>query len=332
MSAPLADAYGRVHTYVRVSVTDRCNYRCVYCMPEEGMSWLPRKELLTYEEIARVVGVLARAGVTRVRLTGGEPTVRRDIVELVRAVASVPGIHDVALTTNGHTLASMAVPLREAGLRRVNVSLDSLDAGRFADLTRGGSLTRVLAGIEAARAAGLLPIKINMVVMAGKNDDEVVDVARHFAAHAEDTVVRFIEYMPFGERWHGNTAAAVLRERLADAFGGLSPVEGSVNGAGPACYWRVGPGPGALTVGFISPITEHFCATCNRLRLLADGHLRTCLAHEDTPSLREALRAGESDDALEARIRAIVLGKPEGHTAHLPDGRAFEGVMTGIGG
>lgn len=322
----LLDRFGRQHTYLRVSVTDRCNYRCVYCLPEEGLDWLPRAEVLRYEEIARLVGVFARMGVRGVRLTGGEPTVRRDIGELVAAIAAVPGIEDLAMTTNAHALAQNAAQLAASGLRRVNVSLDSLDAARFARITRGGKLAAVLAGIDAARAAGLLPVKINMVVMKGVNEDEIVPMARYFLPFAADVVLRFIEYMPFEGRWHENVSAAQMRARLEE----LAPVLpcGERLGAGPAKYWTVG----GLRVGFIAPLTEHFCASCNRLRLLADGHLRTCLAHEDTPSLRDELRRGASDAELEGLIRRIVLGKPAGHAAETEGDRFFEGVMTGIGG
>ncbi len=326
---PLLDSWGRLHRYLRVSVTDRCNYRCVYCLPEEGQSWMPRAELLSYEEIARLVGAMVPMGVRHVRLTGGEPTVRRDIVRLVGALAAIDGVDDLSMTTNGHTLRALARPLAEAGLRRVNVSLDSLDPRRFARITRGGSLARVLEGIAAARAAGLTPVKVNVVVMAGENDDEVVDIARAFAPDADTTVVRFIEYMPFEARWHRTASAAGMRERLAEAFGPLEAAELPVGG-GPAKYARL-PGSG-LRVGFIAPLTEHFCARCNRLRLLADGHLRTCLAHEDTPNLRDAVRAGVGVEALQALILDIVRGKPPGHEAAVEGGRAFEGVMTAIGG
>ncbi len=322
----LLDRFGRQHTYVRVSVTDRCNYRCVYCMPAEGMSWIPRADVLSFEEIARIVGVMASMGVRRVRLTGGEPTVRRDIVALVRALAAIPGIDDIAMTTNGQALGALASPLAQAGLTRVNVSIDSLDPGRFSRITRGGDLAAVLAGIAAARAAGLLPIKLNVVVMAGENDDEIVSIARAFQPHAADTIVRYIEYMPFEGRWHQNVSAAEMRRRLAE----IGPVLPSAErgGGGPAKYWTVG----GLRVGFIAPLTEHFCATCNRLRLQADGHLRTCLGYEDTPSLRDLVRSGGSDADLRGAIQAIVLGKPAGHAAETEGGRNFEGVMTAIGG
>lgn len=322
----LLDRFGRQHTYLRVSVTDRCNYRCVYCLPKEGMSWLPRAELLTYEEIARLVQVFAVMGVRRVRLTGGEPTVRRDILELVREIAAVPGIEDLSLTTNGATLAKTAGLLAGAGLTRVNVSVDTLDPARFTRITRGGDLAQVLDGIDAARAAGLTPIKINMVVMAGDNDDEVVSLARWCLPHAADTVLRYIEYMPFEGRWHGSVPAAAIRARLGE-LGPVEPFDEPLGG-GPARYWTVA----GLRVGFIAPLTEHFCATCNRLRLLADGHLRTCLAHEDTPSLRDLVRGGATDEELTTAIRAMVSGKPAGHEAETEGGRFFEGVMTGIGG
>lgn len=330
----LLDRFGRMHTYVRVSVTDRCNYRCVYCLPEEGMHLLPRAELLSFEEIARVVRVLARAGVRRVRLTGGEPTVRRDLLALVRALSAIPGIEDLSMTTNGHTLAALARPLREAGLHRVNVSLDTLDPAAFARITRGGDLARVLAGIDAARAAGLTPVKVNAVVMAGDNEDAIEALARTFLPHAADTVLRFIEVMPFDATAHRCVPAATVRARLAALAPLVDEVAHATPGGGPARHALWGdPAEGPpLRVGFISPLTEHFCARCNRLRLLADGHLRTCLAHEDTPSLRALLREGADDDALDAAIRAIVRGKPAGHEAQAQGGRAFEGVMTGIGG
>lgn len=325
-AAALVDRFGRQHTYVRVSVTDRCNFRCVYCLPEEGLSWIPRKELLSYEELVRIVRVMATMGVRRVRLTGGEPTVRRDLGDLVQALAAIPGIEDLSLTTNGHLLAPIAGELARRGLHRVNISIDSLDPVRFARLTRGGQLAPVLAAIEAARAAGLTPIKLNVVVIGGENDDEVVDLARWATPHAGDTILRFIEYMPFEARWHTSVSAAELRGRLSV----LGPVEPVVErlGGGPAKYWRIGP----LTVGFIAPLTEHFCATCNRLRLGADGQLRTCLAHEDNPNLRDLVRGGAGDEELARVLRAIVAQKPPGHAAETEGGRPFEGTMTRIGG
>ena len=329
MAAPLLDRFGRVHRYLRVSVTDRCNYRCVYCMPAEGLSWMPRSDLLRYEEIGRLVGVFAKLGVDKVRLTGGEPTVRSDIEALVAAIAAQPGIRDVAMTTNGHTLRKLAPRLAAAGLSRVNVSIDSLRPERFAEMTRGGELSRVLSGIDAAVAAGLRPVKLNAVVIGGQNDDEIIDLVRYAGERAPAVALRFIEYMPFGERWHQSVPSAELRRRIGEQLE-LRPLPGPAGNAGPARTFRVVES--GLELGFISPLSEHFCAGCNRLRLQNDGHLRTCLAHEDTPSLRDLLRQGADDDALEQAIRAMVMAKPEGHAALITGGVPFEGVMTRIGG
>lgn len=331
---PLTDSLGRTHTYLRVSVTDRCNYRCTYCMPTEGMSWMPRSSLLTYEEVGRLVSVFAEAGVERVRITGGEPLIRKDIDRLVGAVARTPGIRDVAMTTNAHLLAPIAQRLVDAGLSRINVSLDSLQPERFRALTRGGDLQRVLEGIMAARSVGLGPIKLNAVVLRGENEDEVEHLVEYFSAWADDTELRFIEYMPFQARWHRCVPASELRERLSKRWT-LTPLRtvsgsGPGTGGGPARTWRIAET--GLTVGFISPLTEHFCATCNRLRLMADGHLRTCLAHEDTPSLRDLIRGGADQAQLDRAIRAMVLGKPWGHTCEEDGGTVFEGVMTSVGG
>jgi cyclic pyranopterin phosphate synthase len=326
---PLLDRFGRQHTYLRVSVTDRCNFRCVYCMPAEGLSWMPKAELLTYEEIGRLAGVFAALGVQKLRLTGGEPTVRADIEALVRAIAAHRGLRDLAMTTNGHNLERLAPRLAAAGLTRVNVSIDSLDPARFARLTRGGELARVLRGIEAARAAGLLPIKLNAVIIGGENDDEVLDLVEYARERAPEVELRFIEYMPFDARWHQSVPSATLRQRISARYP-LRPLPREGAAPGPARSYLV-EGT-ALRVGFISALSEHFCATCNRLRLQSDGHLRTCLAHDDTPSLRDLLRAGADDLSLAEAVRAMVMQKPEGHEAQRQGGVPFEGVMTRIGG
>jgi cyclic pyranopterin phosphate synthase len=329
ISGPLVDRYGRAHSYLRVSVTDRCNYRCVYCLPAEGLEWMPKEHLLTFEELARVVSVFVRMGVTQVRLTGGEPTVRRDVEKLVAMLGRIEGLVDLSLTTNGHRFAKWAHGLAAAGLDRVNVSLDTLDPDQFRRITRGGSLSRVLAAIDVARAAGLTPIKVNAVIVAGENEDQVPRMVEHFSPHASDTIVRFIEYMPFGDDPRRNVAAAVLRDRLSERYT-LVPTDRRA-GAGPAVNWRIEET--GLVVGFISAISDHFCESCNRLRLMADGHLRTCLSRDDTPSLRDLVRDGLGDDDLERAIREMVWQKVPGHEAHLEDGfRQFEGVMTRIGG
>jgi len=326
---PLEDSYGRIHTYLRVSVTDRCNYRCVYCMPEDGLNWVPRNELLTYEEIARIVAIMADMGVSKVRITGGEPTVRSDIIALIEAIGAVDGIEDIAMTTNGHTLAALGPRLAQAGLSRINVSIDSLRTERFSSLTRGGNLDRVLQGIEVARELGLTPIKLNVVLMEGENDDELFDFVEFFAPHASDTELRFIEYMPFEQRRFATVATETLRVRLRERYTvDAAPSRQTTDGPAQNIYLR----ESGLKVGFISPLSEHFCASCNRLRLMADGHLRTCLAHDDTPSLRDLVRRGLSDAELEQSIRRMVLGKPVGHDCQIDGGTLFEGVMTAIGG
>ena len=328
VSGALVDRFGRRHTYLRVSVTDRCNYRCTYCMPAEGLDWMPKEHLLSFEEITRIVRVMARCGIERVRLTGGEPTVRRGLPDLVAQLAAIEGLTDLSMTTNGHLFASKAVAFADAGLRRVNISLDSLDADQFRRMTRGGDLGRVLAAIEAARTAGLSPIKVNAVIVGGENEDQLFRLVGHFAPYAADTSVRFIEYMPFDRaHLHQHVPARILRDRLAARYE-LEPLAADPRG-GPATPWRL---PSGLVVGFISPITEHFCQACNRLRLQADGHLRTCLSREPSPSLRDILRDGASDTELEAEIRERLWGKVAGHEAHLDDPKSFEGAMTSIGG
>lgn len=336
-AGPLLDPFGRVHTYLRVSVTDRCNYRCAYCMPAAGLDWMARQDLLTYEEITRIVAALARCGIHRVRLTGGEPTVRKGLPELVARLAAIEGITDIAMTTNGHLFAKDAATFARAGLRRVNVSIDSLYPDQFTRLTRGGDLARVLDSVAAARDQGLVPVKINAVIIGNENEDQVDALVDHFAPDAATTQVRFIEYMPFsalsdavaqGHAWK-HVAAVRLRERLAKRWT-LEPVA-EAQGSGPAKHWRLAES--GLIVGFISPITEHFCEACNRLRLQADGQLRTCLSREAAPSLRELLRAGITDEALEQQLRERVWGKVAGHEAHeLGAGLAFDGAMTAIGG
>jgi len=327
---PLVDPFGRVHTYLRVSVTDRCNFRCTYCMPAEGLDWMPKETVLTFEELERVVTLFAKLGIKKIRLTGGEPTIRSGIVDLVGRLAAVEGLDDIAMTTNAHRLATLAEPLKRAGLSRVNISIDSLDPQRFAEITRGGDLHRVLDGIEAALGAGLTPVKLNAVIVRGINDHEVVDLVKRFADRP-DVVVRFIEFMPFSavERRKQHVPAAEMRRRLGEHWE-LIPVEREAH-AGPAVDWQLGEG--GPRVGFISPITEHFCQACNRLRLQADGHLRTCLSREAAPSFRDLIRAGITDEALEVAIRSRVWGKIAGHEADRVESfRPFDGAMTSVGG
>ncbi|GAB4525548.1 MAG: GTP 3',8-cyclase MoaA [Anaerolineales bacterium] len=327
----LTDRFGRPITYLRISVTPRCNLRCVYCMPAEGLPAPKDDELLTNEEIASFVRTAAQRGIRRIRLTGGEPLVRRGIENLVRQIAATPGIEEVSLTTNAMLLAKKAAALAAAGLTRVNVSLDTLDAEKFRRITRGGQIERVFAGIAAAEKHGLTPVKINTVVVRGVNDDELADLALLSAEHPWH--VRFIELMPVGnaQDWgpgfppDGARYVSVqeMRERLAHL--GLEPAQ-TPRGNGPARTFRI---PGAAgTVGFISPVGEHFCDQCNRLRLTADGALRPCLLMDAEVSVKEQLRAGLD---VSPRLLEAVSLKPEGHELlqqHLPEARR----MAQIGG
>jgi cyclic pyranopterin phosphate synthase len=344
----LEDRYARRITYVRVSVTDRCNYRCVYCMPAGGVPYESPAEALTNEEWVRLIGLLARFGVRRVRITGGEPLVRRGIVELVEQVRGIAGIDEVMLTTNGHLLEELAAPLARAGLGRINLSLDSLDAATFKRLTRGGDLPRVMAGARAAQAAGL-PVKLNAVVVGpdpadptdGGNVGELGALAR--AGWELGGVTRFIEVMPMGEGrhlLHRIVGAAAIRTRLtADLGGRLEPTVPTLPGAGPARYWRHlpdGPVPGdGITgpreIGIISAMTEEFCAACNRVRISAKGSLRACLASDDEAPLAELLRRGDEQGVIDA-ISLALHGKRRGHQFTLDGGGAPDRAMSAIGG
>ncbi len=325
----LHDAFGRRIDYLRISLTDVCNLRCVYCMPEE-MQFQPRAELLQDDEVIFIVQAAARLGVRKVRLTGGEPTVRRHIVELVRRVKQVPGIQEVAMTTNGVLLTELAFPLAAAGLDRVNISVDTLDAASFQRITRWGSLHDVWSGVEAAEAAGLKPIKLNCVVTRGYNDQEVADLARLTFAHAWE--VRFIELMPFGEVANfAHNAVVPYQETMAQieqALGPLIAVPG-YDGHDPSRPYRLAGAQG--TLGFISSVTQPFCAGCGRVRVTADGKLRLCLLRDNEVDLLTPLRQGCSLDELQALLRVAVWGKPWGHSlAHdvVPALR----VMSQIGG
>lgn len=323
-AGPLLDRFGRRHTYLRVSVTDRCNYRCTYCMPAQGFAGMPRKDLLSFEEIERIVRVFAGMGLKRVRLTGGEPLIRASIEALVAMIAAVDGIDEVAMTTNGHLLANKARDLATAGLSRVNVSLDAVDPEVFRRVTRGGDVSRVFAGIDAALDAGLRPVKVNAVVVRGETDGQVLPLVEHFAGR-DGVELRFIEYMPFDAI--GDARKHVPVEAIRAAIGPMEPL--GRGPSGPAVRYRR---PSGQVVGFISPITEHFCEACNRLRLSADGELRTCLSRDRTPSLRDLLRAGIDDDGLARAVRGMVWQKVAGHEADQLAGRAFEGTMTRVGG
>ena len=326
------DPFGRPINYLRISLTDRCNLRCVYCMPKDGLQWQPRADQLSVEEIVRVVETAAMGGVKRVRLTGGEPLVHPQIVEIVRRIASIPNIEEVSLTTNAMLLERLAQPLADAGLGRVNVSLDSLDADKFKRITRGGDLNRVRKGIAAAEHAHLAPIKLNTVIVRGLNDDEIPALARLTMEH--DWHIRFIEVMPignaqdWGEGFPAPSERYVSVQEMKSQLGiwNLEP-ETSPIGNGPARTYRV---PNALgNVGFISPLGEHFCQNCNRLRLTSDGKLRSCLVIPAEVSLRDAVRQGKP---LEAYFEQAIAQKPEHHDLQVAMPADSKRGMSQIGG
>ncbi|MFC1943281.1 GTP 3',8-cyclase MoaA [Chloroflexota bacterium] len=312
----LFDSWQRQINYLRISVTDHCSLSCVYCSVD-SIPRLPRSEILSYEEIQRLVQVAASMGISKVRLTGGEPLLRPDLSKFVWRLSQIEGIDDISLTTNGILLSKYAIELKEAGLKRVNVSLDTLKEDRFQRITGRDKLGDVLSGIEAAYLAGLEPVKINMVVLRGMNDDEILDFA--LMSVSKGWNVRFIEFMPFGTpktEAFGTVSTQEIRERI-QSLGKLEPYTGKV-GNGPARYYRL---PGTKgTIGFISAMTEHFCDTCNRLRLTSDGQLRPCLLDNDEVNLKEPLRNGANTDELKQLIRQAVTIKREQH--HLNEGLA----------
>ena len=312
----LFDSWQRQINYLRISVTDHCNLGCVYCSVG-SVPHLPRSEILSYEEIRRLVQVAAGIGISKVRLTGGEPLLRAGLSQLVRMLARIEGIDDISLTSNGILLTKYALELKEAGLKRVNISLDTLKEDRFKRISGRDKLGEVLSGIEAAHLAGLEPVKINMVVLRGINDDETIDFARMSTSRGWH--VRFIEFMPFGmpeAEALATVSAREIQERI-QSLGKLEPYTGNT-GNGPARYFRL---PGAEgTIGFITPMTEHFCDTCNRLRLTSDGQLRPCLLDDDEVNLKEPLRNGAGTDELKQLIQQAVAIKRERH--HLTGGLA----------
>jgi GTP 3',8-cyclase len=332
---PLLDQFSRRIRYLRVSVTDRCNYRCSYCMPEElsdQLAFHPKSAVLTFEEITRLVALFARFGVRKIRVTGGEPTVRKGIVDLVGRIASVSGIEQVVMTSNGHLLEELAVPLAAAGLQAINISLDTLDTDKFAAITSRGDLARVLRGVDAALAAGLR-VKTNAVALRGTNDDELVALCAY--AWERGAVPRFIEHMPMsGGQLYADQAeltAAQIRAAIEAALGSLTPVPGGGRDVGPARYWALAADP-RREVGIISAMTEHFCDDCNRLRLTATGDLHACLGHDDATSLRDVMRRGGSDDDLVAAIAGSVTGKRAGHAFQRTGDGGPQKHMIGIGG
>jgi len=325
------DAYRRDIRYLRVSVTDRCNYRCNYCVPPEGMQWLGAADILTDEEIVRVLSVLGRVGVAKVRLTGGEPLARPGFVELVRKIKATGVIEDLSVTTNGSMLAQYAMALKKAGINRVNISLDTIDPLRFRELTCGGDVRDVLAGIQAAVEAGLAPVKLN-VVLTEAVDEEDLKYFRELV-HEKPVSVRFIEYMP-SHRCRvrsGMTVTSVTEHLKKLGSGELAPPKQSPCGCGPAHYLQGESDQG--TYGFIAPISKGYCDQCNRIRLTADGRLRPCLLADSEFDLRTALRRGATDEEIVDVFQQAVLSKPSSHHLAEEDAQAFQGrTMSQIGG
>jgi len=322
----ILDPFSRSIDYLRISVTDRCNLRCIYCMPPQGIPQISHSEILTYEEIRTLVQAATGLGINRIRLTGGEPLVRADLPELVGMLARIKGIRELSLTTNGTLLKKCAPELKRAGLTRVNVSLDTLKTGRFHEIARLGRLKDVLEGIAAAKDAGLEPLKVNMVVLRGINDDEVL----HFATMTREEAwhVRFIELMPFN-----TVAESVPSAELQRRIGSLGKLEpcASIDGNGPAAYYRLTGARG--TVGFIAPISDtSFCSRCSRMRLTPDGKLRPCLLGEDEIDVRTALRNNASIEELEGLIAKAVAAKPERHRLAGSNVRLAKRNMSQIGG
>jgi len=325
----LSDSFQRPINYLRISVTDRCNLRCIYCLPADGVPLMSHKDILTYEEIRTIAQAAAELGINKVRVTGGEPLVRLGLTELIKMLARIDAIDDISLTTNGTLLGRYATELKQAGLQRVNISLDTLKPDKFKSITRGSlALDDVLEAIKLARSVGLKPVKINMVVMSGINDDELLDFATKTIE--EGWHVRFIEFMPVGmvsTKTSYFISVSDIR-RCLEQLGELKPCLPSV-GNGPARYFRFPHTKG--TVGFITPVSEHFCFHCNRLRLTADGKLRPCLLAEDEIDLKQPLRGGISSAGLKQLIEAAVTQKPLRH--HLKEGLTHEGrPMTQVGG
>lgn len=330
MGHQLTDSFGRIINNMRISVTDRCNFRCQYCMPEEGMVWMKKNELLTFEEIERTVQIVARLGVSKIRLTGGEPLMRKELPLLVEKIARVPEIDDIALTTNGYFLTEQAVDLYNAGLKRITVSMDSLDASKFAEVTRRDYFNKVWTGLDLLQALPIGPIKINVVVMRGVNDDEIEKFAG--LARTRPFIIRFIEYMPIGagDGW-AYSKVVPTREiitRIEEHFPKLVPVE--YHGAQPADRFRFEDGKGEL--GFISSVSEPFCSHCNRIRITSDGKLRTCLFSLHETDLKSMMRSGNNDETISAAIVAAVWKKEEGHLINQPGFVKPERTMSQIGG
>ena len=331
MSQRLIDSYNRPIDYLRISVTDRCNLRCVYCMPSEGIALMNADNILRYEELMRIAAIAVKHGITKIRITGGEPLVRKGIVEFIEELAKLKGIIDLSLTTNGVLLKEFALSLKRAGLTRVNVSLDSLNKERFHKITRGDFLENVMDGLEEAERAGLSPVKINCVVIKGFNDDEILDFA--LLTKKKPFHIRFIEYMPFEAEaaWDRDKciSASQIMEKI-NSLQNLIPLGNHEKRTGPARRYKFIDGIGEI--GFINPVSDHFCGSCNRLRLTADGKLRTCLFSDDEVDIKAAIRNNCTDREIEDLLFRAVKEKPEGHRINDNIFKKCSRTMSFIGG
>jgi cyclic pyranopterin phosphate synthase len=330
----MLDNYNREINYLRISITDRCNLRCVYCMPKEGLSLLGHKDILSYEEILRIVNVAVKMGVVKVRLTGGEPLVRKGLVDFIASLRKIEDLQDITLTTNGILLEHFAERLFKAGIKRINISLDSLNPGKYREITRGGDLEKVLRGIKKADSIGVSPIKINVVAIKGFNDDEILDFAK--LSMRKPYQIRFIELMPIGDTSDNNCLAYLSNDIIKKKIGSFIPLE-PVNGNrektdGPAQVYKMRGAMGEI--GLISAISHEFCESCNRLRLTADGHLRVCLVSDDEVDLKSPMRAGCSNSELENLIKEAIFNKPKRADIHCYEHQRKKCVrnMSSIGG
>lgn len=326
----MLDPFGRTIQYLRLSITDRCNLRCRYCMPEEGIPALAHGDILSYEEMLRIARTAVTLGIRKIRVTGGEPLIRRGVVDFIAQLAALPESPEIVLTTNGLRLAELAAPLKSAGLQRVNVSLDTLRPDRFLQLTRREGLEQVLAGLTAAEDAGLTPVKINVIPLKGVNDDELLDFAQ--LTQKRPWEVRFIEFMPISADLEFSPADRISMTAVEQQLTTLGPLEALPrrNADGPARLYRI---PGASgVVGLIPAVSGHFCAECNRLRITADGRVRSCLFGNQETDLKTALRGGGSDEILAELLASAVCAKPEKHNIGSPRFRAPNRRMQGIGG
>lgn len=333
----LMDNWGREISYLRVSITDRCNYRCIYCKPEEQFEFIPHEEILRYEEIVDIIEEAVNLGVTKVRITGGEPLARKGVVDFIKKLREIKKLEDISLTTNGFFLSEYAEKLKDAGLNRVNISLDSLQEEKYKRITRGGSLEKALKGVDSALKAGLLPIKINTVLIRGTNDDEVEDFVR--LTWRKPLNIRFIEFMPSGEELKDNyrdkfISVLEIKESLAEKYS-FRPIDIN-SGNGPAKYYQIKGGQG--TIGFITALSQHFCKTCNRMRLTSEGKLRPCLFSNMEVDIKQAIRNAKTDDKIIRRkitrssiVEAISI-KPEGHKLNEKFSNRDSFKMSKIGG